>query len=343
MQCKFCRSEKIVKDGQRKLSQSLNQKYLCVNCGKRFSAKKGKFDRAVVLFAISTYNSGMSLARTAALITRTFRTSVDPATISRWVRKYGNSFRAVRDQLLKNYKGKEIVATRPFVHFGLVYPFMLHRPKVDELCINYGLKDYLLGLGPWADRYFSSGIRCSQLKTVSNVEIEEKKNYLCSAVGFILGACTDLKERHALVQKYLLYNDTNTIATEVPVWAYDKKLGAICGHIDVLQIKADRVRIADYKPGTRCQDKGKVVSQLYWYARALSFRAKIPLEKINCCYFDEEICMEFEPSRVKLDLKDDSAAAISRNAKENQPLCNTPSAGKALQASVAFAMGKKEK
>ena len=167
------------------------------------------------------------------------------------------------------------------------------------------------------------------------VELEEKRNYLCSAVGFVLGACTDLKERHALVQKYLLYNDTSTIATEVPVWAYDKKLGAICGHIDVLQVKSDCVRIADYKPAARTQDKRKVASQLYWYARALSFRARIPLEKIICCFFDEEICMEFEPSRVKLDLRIDSE--ISRNAKENQPVCNIPSAGNALQASAAFA------
>jgi hypothetical protein len=97
-----------------------------------------------------------------------------------------------------------------------------------------------------------------------------------------------------------LHNDKATIATEVPVYLWDKKLGAISDHIDLLQIRFGEVWICDYKPGAVFEPKEKVASQLYWYAQALSFRTKIPLDKIHCTYFDEQICFEFEPSKVRL-------------------------------------------
>jgi hypothetical protein len=246
------------------------------------------------------------------------------------VRKYGKNFLRIRDQLLKKYKGIEVVSRKQFVHSGLVYPFMLHNLKLNEFCKHEGLNDYLLKLDSWADKYFVSGSRCSQLRSVAEVDVTEKRNFLCKAVGHVLDACADLKERHSLVQKYLLHNDNATIATEVPVWAYDKKLGAISGHIDILQIRFGKVWIADYKPGAKREDKSKVISQLFWYARSLSFRANIPLSEIRCCYFDEEVCVEFDSSKVKI--------KISHSAMKTQPICNTPSAGKTLHASVANAI-----
>jgi hypothetical protein len=253
-----------------------------------------------MLSATSTYNSGESLAKTAAMVNKIYRKSADPSTILRWGRKYGKNFLRIRNQLLKKYKGVEVITSKNFNHCGLIYPFMIHNLKLNEFCKHGSLRDYLLKLDSWADKYFASGSRCSQLRSVADVEVIEKRNFLCKAVGQVLDACNDLKERHSILQKYLLYNDNATVATEIPVWCYDKKLGAISGHIDILQIRFGKIWIADYKPNAKREDRSKVISQLFWYARSLSFRAKIPLDEIRCCYFDEEVCVEFEPRKVKL-------------------------------------------
>jgi len=302
VKCSHCGAERIVKNGTRKTTRMHNQKYLCTNCGKQFCQKHGKFSPELILSAICIYNGGKSLAKTAELVRKNYRVEVIPMTISRWTKRYGSNYLRIRDELLEKYPDVEVIASKQFVHSGLVYSYMLHQHKLREFCTHDGLKGYLSGLDVWVDKYFSSGIRCSQIQCSASVEIEQKKNFLCCAVGYALSACSDLRERHMLVQKYLLYNDSATIACEVPVWAFDKKLGPICGHIDLIQIRSGKVFVLDYKPGAAFLNKGKVVSQLFWYARALSFRAKIPMSKIRCCWFDEQSCFEFDPDRVKLNL-----------------------------------------
>jgi transposase-like protein len=300
MKCSYCNSKHIIKNGRRKSSRLHNQKYLCTNCGKQFSLKQGKFDHSLVLFAVNNYNSGISFAKTADLVKKKFKTPVDSTSISRWVKKYGSSYLKIRNELLEKNKGIDVISSKIFVHSGVIYPFMIHNHKLNEFCKFEGLKNYLLGMDLWVDRYFNSGNRCSQLQNVANVEITKKKNFLCKAVDQVLDACVDLKERHPLVQKHLLYNDIATIAVEVPVFMIDKRIGEICGHIDIIQVRYGKVWVIDYKPNTAAESKEKVSSQLYWYSRALSFRAKVPLENIRCAYFDEQVCIEFDPNKVKL-------------------------------------------
>ena len=71
------------------------------------------------------------------------------------------------------------------------------------------------------------------------------------------------------------------------------------------EVESAKFWVVDFKPELRYENKEKVISQLFWYSRALSFRAQIPLEKIICCYFDEEVCIEFQPSKVRLNISDE--------------------------------------
>lgn len=301
MKCENCDSKNIVKDGQRKLIHSTNQRYRCTNCGKKFSAKR-KFSNSLILSALRTYNSGKSLAKTSELIRKDYKTTVTPMTISRWTKKYSPSFQQRRKEFLEKYNSIPAISSKNFFHSGVIYPFMLHEWKLREFCRYEGLRKYLDNLNDWINKYFSSGKRCSQIKSVTNVKVFKKKNMLCSAAELALSACSDLKERHALVQKHLLFNDVATIATEVPVWLWDKQMGAICGHIDILQVRFGRVWVVDFKPGAESEDKLKVASQLFWYSRALSFRSKIPLSKFRCAWFDSQVCYEFEPGKASTKL-----------------------------------------
>jgi len=93
----------------------------------------------------------------------------------------------------------------------------------------------------------------------------------------------------------MLINDNETVAAELPVFFYDKMLGNINGHIDLVQVKNNLVYLLDYKPDAEKADKGHAVTQLTLYAAALSFRARIPLKSMRCAFFDENSYFEFEP------------------------------------------------
>ena len=103
------------------------------------------------------------------------------------------------------------------------------------------------------------------------------------------------KKRHQVIEDFMLSTDRDTIATEIPIYFYDKKLGPISGHIDILQTKNQKIHILDYKPNANKENTQKVTTQLTLYAIALSFRTQTPLNKIRCAYFDENNYIEFKP------------------------------------------------
>jgi ATP-dependent exoDNAse (exonuclease V) beta subunit len=97
--------------------------------------------------------------------------------------------------------------------------------------------------------------------------------------------------RHEAVQRFMLANDSATIAVEVPVYLFPKEApdlklaDVLTGHIDVLQVRFGKVWILDYKPEAKKETRAKY--QLYLYARALSARTRIPLSKFGLAYFDD--------------------------------------------------------
>jgi len=68
-----------------------------------------------------------------------------------------------------------------------------------------------------------------------------------------------------------------------------------------LQVRNNRVYILDYKPDAA--KNSKAAGQLYHYALALSFRAKIPMDNIRCAWFDEGDYFEYAPSQINVKLK----------------------------------------
>lgn len=90
--------------------------------------------------------------------------------------------------------------------------------------------------------------------------------------------------------------DRNTLATEVPVWFFDKRLGAtVTGHIDVLMANFGKLWVLDYKPRAAKENPAKVASQLALYAQALVYRAGVNRQDIRCAWFDDRDCFTFAP------------------------------------------------
>jgi putative transposase len=88
MNCKYCHSENVVKNGKVKGKQV----YKCKDCGKRF-IKNGKFakmrtDKNVIVVAINLYYDGLSLRKTQKNLKRLFGENISQVTILNWLRKY---------------------------------------------------------------------------------------------------------------------------------------------------------------------------------------------------------------------------------------------------------------
>jgi len=108
----------------------------------------------------------------------------------------------------------------------------------------------------------------------------------------------------------LLINDNDTIAIEVPVHLKPNELtvqerstysinlkNPLSGHVDIIQVRFNKIHILDYKPDANKSDKA-AAEQLFLFALALSKRSGIPLRKIECAYFDEHNYFQLSPISI---------------------------------------------
>jgi putative transposase len=88
MQCKYCRSEKVVKNGKVKGEQV----YKCKDCGHRFfmngSFSKMRNEKNLVVAALNFYYDGLSLRKAQRNLEQIFGERVSQVTILNWIKKY---------------------------------------------------------------------------------------------------------------------------------------------------------------------------------------------------------------------------------------------------------------
>lgn len=71
----------------------------------------------------------------------------------------------------------------------------------------------------------------------------------------------------------------------------------LSGHIDILQVRWNKIHILDYKSDSKRSDKA-ATEQIFLYALALSKRTKNPLDKFICAYFDTKNYFQIQPSNI---------------------------------------------
>ncbi len=103
---------------------------------------------------------------------------------------------------------------------------------------------------------------------------------------------------HDPVLKNILIKDKNSVAIEVPVW---KKVNNnyITGHIDLIQIEDNIVKVIDYKP------EGNFMNSLPQVATyGLLIKSKFELQHIKCLSFNKKEAWEYDPVILLTDVKD---------------------------------------
>ena len=119
-----------------------------------------------------------------------------------------------------------------------------------------------------------------------------KNSPACRMTDLALELTKTNSERHQKVEEFFLTNDSATVAVELPVYLTEKESGykkPLTGHIDLIQVRSNRIHIMDYKPDT----SGNVINQLQLYAKSLKKRTG--LSNITCVYFDEDAYFQFMP------------------------------------------------
>jgi len=306
MKCPECKSKNVIKKGKRKTRYKLEQVYYCKTCRKRFVdryLRHRTYPTRVIYHALNYYNLGFNLDDSSKLMNKKYKVKTSKTTVYSWVKEFQTicPISTLRGSFLGGSYGDVLFAKR-FEHENLDYEFMYHKYKLDVFVRKQfpGLADYITRFEKGCpDVFFEVGERCSKPSFEAEAKVRRTNNLACRMAGFAVQAAKDNRERHKLVETFMLINDRATVACEVPVWYWEKSMDTgITGHIDMVQVRNDLVYILDYKPDA-AKDK-KAPWQLYHYARALSFRTKIPLKSIRCAWFDEESYYEYDPSEANV-------------------------------------------
>ncbi len=240
--CPYCESKDFVKRGVRKNKHQEVQLYVCRNltCGKTFTSRsiKGKqFPWPVVLDAISYHNLGYTFEQCSQILE--VKTGMRPQaeTIASWYEEYKPlcRFERLRPYAMKilaswRQRSKEkfaMVETTTLAHRQL-YRFRYHRPKLvlaleEYKNRNFGrLMEYFDSIATETPhQYFAEGARMSEIKSKfdkTDMVVKGKTNFANQFTKFILQGVPENKDRHEVLQRFLIANDSVTVATEVPVF-----------------------------------------------------------------------------------------------------------------------------
>jgi len=290
-----------------------------------------------VIDALSTYSLGYSLEDTAAHVKWKSGRTIGASTVAAWLAQH----KPLMSYLHLHEKGRHLFPPEQAIrsiklYHRQVYRYAFHRTKVEFLRRGE-FDDKRSG-----DRRFAAVAnfleavplicphdlfraeerdRASQahpdFANVSRIIVNRKENIATRIAGLIIPAVGNNKLRHDTLQRFMLTNDSVTLAIEIPIWltetdiaALEKQHGielvprvagadrSITEHIDFLQVRNGAVHILDYKPDARTN---KPIAQLAIYALALTRLVPgLKLFDIKCAWFNEEEYLEFFPRTLFL-------------------------------------------
>ncbi len=336
--------------------------------------KGKRFPLQVILEGISYYNLGLTLEQTCHILEEKFGNdgkmknatakstsgigapnsqgstlnaflAPTPATLASWVEEYKPlcRFERMRPYAIKLFPPQKMIEVTTMAHRQL-YRFRYHRAKtllsMEEFKNRrFGrLKEYLDNVSAETPhQYFQDGERMSEIRSKfdkTDMVVRSKHNFANDLAEFVLRSVSENKDRHDALQRFMIANDSVTIATEVPVYIRREDVehmenelkfkitgrpsadvdGSIeptillkgdkqpqifpkllTGHIDIVQIRNGMVHILDYKPNA---SKEKPIEQLTWYALALSRLTGLRLFEFKCAWFDDKDFYEFYPLHI---------------------------------------------
>lgn len=367
--CPYCASKDFVKRGTRKNKFQTVQLFLCRNpeCGKTFTqsdVKGKKFPLNVIVAGITLYNQGYTFEQCAKALEQKYKVKPDVDTLASWYEEYKPlcRFERMRPYALKMYKPADMVEEVTMAHRQL-YRFRYHRAKIRLMLEEFGnrnlsrMKDYLDAVtSETPHQYFQDGERISEVRSkfsTADMIVKSKFNFANKLAGFVLQAVTENKLRHEALQKFMLVNDSCTVATEVPVYIRREDIEYLENVLkfkvldeDGLVFKGEKAKsprrnrlnaktnsargrlltghVDIVQIRNHCVHlldykpnaaKERPIEQLTWYALALSRLTGLRLFEFKCGWFDEKDYFEFYPLHVVKKLRRPAAGVAGSKSR----------------------------
>ncbi len=330
--CLYCESKEIAKRGFRKKKLERIQLWYCKKCEKTFTSQPVKnktFPLKIILDGISYYNMGFSLENSCKFLKEQYGVTVNITTLSRWIEEHKDLCRyyRMRESGTKLFTPNQVILTANLYH-RQVYKYKIHRAKLTFLLQEdvrhqkfEPLRKFLEAmLTKCPHHLFKESARASEIKTKFSLEkvwVRSKENFANRIARLLLQSVSDNKQRHEALQKFMITNDSVTVAVEIPIHLLpediehmESQLGfeipvkinkVLTGHIDLIQIRNGVIHILDYKPNAA---KQKPIEQLTLYALAMSRLTGLRMFEFKCAWFDEKDYFEFFPLHMVYKLKD---------------------------------------
>jgi transposase-like protein len=322
--CPHCGSTRLARKGTRRKKLEIIQLWQCKLCRRIFTPappalRYKTHPLRLILDGVTYYNLGYSLSEAVQKIKATHGYNISPSTLASWMSEHRSltSYGRLRPQVLGKLSPAQTIRSTKLYH-RQVYSFAYHRPKLTLLREDQR-HNQLAPLADFLERVphdcphdlFRGGSRASQLPNFvsrNHLIVVEKENFATRTAALVIPTVGDNRLRHETLQRFMLANDSVTVAVEIPIWLTPPDVDAIeieygvrllppgeeflTGHIDFLQVRNGAVHILDYKPDARTN---KPIAQLTLYALALTRLAGLRLFDIKCAWFNEDQYCEFFP------------------------------------------------
>ena len=103
---------------------------------------------------------------------------------------------------------------------------------------------------------------------------------------------------HEPILKNILIKDKNSVAIEVPIWNDDNNK-IITGHIDLIQVENNIIKVLDYKP------EGNFLVSLPQVAMyGFLMKSILKIKNLKCVSFNKEKAWEYHPEILLTEIKD---------------------------------------
>jgi hypothetical protein len=261
--CPKCHSTYVVKKGKRRNRLQLVQLYECAECLRRFTGNPGRnktYPLRYILEALSTYQLGYSLSETQRILRRRAHFDVPEGTLRSWLGTYRpfTTYSRLRVAGRRLFPPTGIIRSFPVQH-KQVYHFQVHLAK-QELLIESQTHRHLAPIRRYLasiDKHFPHDLfvngahRSSTFPATIHPPITRKENHATRLAELVLPTSPTNKKRHETLQRYMLINDSVTVAVEIPVYLTRDDLiyyryrgfalpfdsGIVTGHVDFLQVR----------------------------------------------------------------------------------------------------------
>jgi transposase-like protein len=252
--CPHCGGRSLTRRGMRKKKLEIVQLWRCASCKRTFTPgpealRNRTYPLRMILSALTDYDTGLTLEETAVRLKKRTNRNVSPSTIASWLEQYKRhcSYRRLRAQGLSRFPANQTIRSIKLYH-RQIYSYAYHRAKLDFLRAGV-LDDKRKGdmrFAPLADflervptdcphdlfrREGDPKARASQaaptfVDTVRAV-VNLRENAATQTAALIIPAVGNNKLRHETLQRFMLANDSVTVAVEIPIWLRENDIAAI--------------------------------------------------------------------------------------------------------------------